>query len=88
MKHVLALMTLGLVVLAGGFGVAYSEYRSRSLVSELQTLHRSANELDLEWQQLLLEQSMLSAKSVIDRVARHRLDMTVPEPTEVIYVQR
>ncbi len=88
MRHLLALSVLGLAVLAGGLSTVYLEYRSRGLVSELQALQRSANELDLEWQQLLLEQSTWSAKALIEQVARTRLEMTVPEPTEVIYVKR
>lgn len=88
MKHALALSCLGVLIVIVGLATVHYEYRGRVLTSELQALQRSANELELEWQQLLLEQSTLSAKALIDQVARTRLDMTVPEPTEVIYVQQ
>jgi cell division protein FtsL len=88
MKHLVALPLLCLAVLAGGLATVHHEYRGRVLMGELQALQRNANELELEWQQLLLEQSTLSAKALIDQVARTRLGMTVPEPTEVIYVER
>ncbi len=88
MKHAMALTLLGLLVVVAGLATVHYEYRGRVLMSELQALQRNANELELEWQQLLLEQSTLSAKALIDQVARTRLGMTVPEPTETIYVQR
>ncbi len=88
MKHLMALTLLGVAVLANGIAVAYGEYRSRSLLSELQTLRRSANELQVQWQQLRLEKSTLDAESVVDQVARDRFGMTVPDLADITYVRR
>ncbi|MDX1605855.1 MAG: cell division protein FtsL [Candidatus Competibacterales bacterium] len=87
-RHVLPLGVLALAVLLSGLVLVHSAYRSRSLTSELQELEQARTELDLEWQQLLLEQSALTAKPLIDRTARRELDMTAPEPAEIIYLQR
>lgn len=88
MKHLVVLTLLGLAVLGNGIAVAYGEYRGRTLLSELQMLRRNSRDLKVQWQQLQLEKSSLDAESVVDHVARDQLGMTVPEPTEIIYVRR
>lgn len=81
------LCLLVVAVLFSGLTLVHSAYQSRILTSELKTLQRAQEELQVEWLQLQLEQSAVTAKLVVDRVAREELQMTTPEPAETIYLR-
>lgn len=81
-------LVLVLAILATGVGLVLSKHHSRKLFVELQGLQKVRDDLDIEWNQLQLEQSTLATESVIDQVARTRLDMGIPAPEAVIYVIR
>ncbi len=51
--------------------------REQHLVSQKDALH-------VEWGRLLLEQGTLAAHGRIDRIARHRLDMVMPDPRRIV----
>ena len=70
-----------------GLGYVYSEHQHRQLFAELQSLNNRTDELEIEWRLLQLEQSTLTAQSVIDYKARTRLGMFVPHPYDVVYLQ-
>lgn len=87
MNMLSVLLILIMINLVSGLGFVYSEHQHRRLFSELQTLKNREDELELEWRLLQLEQSTLTAQSVIDETARTRLDMFIPHPYEVIYLE-
>lgn len=85
--HVWCLGLLVLAVLFSGLTLVHSAHQSRILTSDLKTLQRARDELQVEWLQLQLEQSAVTAKLVVDRIAREHLQMTTPEPAETIYLR-
>jgi len=87
MIHRLLIGLLLLACLGGGLMLIYSEQYSRQLLNEQSRLQRQQSELELEWQQLRLEQSAITAKAIVHEVARSQLRMIEPEPTDVIYIK-
>ena len=87
MMHRALIVLLLLGCLGSGLGLVYSENYGRNLLDERSVLQREQSELELEWQQLLLEQSAITAKAIVHEVARSQLQMVEPEPTDVIYIK-
>lgn len=71
------------LVLASALAVITSAHLTRVQYARLQQLERDKAQLQTEWGQLLLEESTWSAPSRIERLASERLDMHVPELSEV-----
>ena len=80
---------LGLLVTASALAVVYSQHRSRELFVELQRLEREQAALDTEWGRLELEQSTWATHGRIERIARDRLDMRLPDfqRSEIVVLQ-
>ncbi|MHB1512702.1 MAG: cell division protein FtsL [Acidiferrobacter sp.] len=53
--------------------------REQHLTSQRDALH-------VEWGRLLLEQGTLAAHRRIDRIARHHLDMVMPDPRRIVLI--
>jgi cell division protein FtsL len=70
---------LGLAVTASALGVVYSQHRARALFVELRQLEREQAQLETQWGRLELEQSTWSTPGRIERLARERLDMRLPD---------
>ena len=79
------LVTAGLVslLLISSIGVVYSSHLCRQLFAEHSVLLDQRDQLQLEWAQLLLEQSAWSAPARIESMAREELKMSVPEASEI-----
>lgn len=79
----------GLVILVVGSGVAatYVKHENRKLFMELQTLYKTRDKLDEEWGRLLLEQSTLVGQGRVERLARERLEMVMPDPADVVILK-
>ncbi len=75
-------MALGSAIL-----LIYSKHQSRKLFVELQQLKHQVDALNTEWSQLQLEQSAWSGHGRIERIARNRLSMVMPEPDDVVFVK-
>ncbi len=74
---------LALVLLACAVSVVSARHQARKLFMELQREQAHARELDIEWGRLLLEQSTWAMHSRVEIVARHQLQMSVPEPARL-----
>lgn len=74
---VLGLMLLAAVILSA-VGRVYSVHKSRQLFSELQVLVKQEEQLQVEWGQLLLEESSWAAPQRVEAIARNKLQMDVP----------
>lgn len=83
----LALLAVG--VFTSALGVVYSQHRSRALFIEIQQLEATQAELDTEWGRLELEQSTWATHGRIERLAREKLDMRLPdfEQAEIVVLQ-
>ena len=76
------------MVLASAILLVYSKHQSRKLFVELQQLKYQVDALNTEWSQLQLEQSAWSGHGRIERIARKRLSMVMPESVDVVFVQQ
>ena len=75
------------LVLASAILLVYSKHQSRKVFVELQQLKVEVDALNTEWSQLQLEQSAWSGHGRIERIARERLSMVVPESDSVVFVK-
>ncbi|RDH81335.1 MAG: cell division protein FtsL [endosymbiont of Galathealinum brachiosum] len=89
MKVVWILIALLVVAIMGSaIGVIYSKHQTRKIFVNLQKLHKQIDELDVEWGQLQLEQSAWSSHGRIEKVARKKLQMTLPRANEILYIKQ
>ncbi|MBI2802576.1 MAG: cell division protein FtsL [Gammaproteobacteria bacterium] len=83
MKYWITLAVLGGAIFASALQVVLTRYQTRQLFVELQDLKKQKDDLDNEWSQLLLEQGTWGTHARVEEIARGKLDMTIPEPTEI-----
>lgn len=77
-----------LVALVGsGLMVVRTTHENRFAFNELQQLKDQANQLDVEWGQLLLEQSTFGVEGRIEQKAVEQLQMQVPDIDDIVMVQ-
>lgn len=80
---------LGLVVLlvmaclASAMASIAVSHQTREQYARLQQLERERDQLQTEWGRLLLEESTWSSPARIERLAVERLDMRLPDVTDV-----
>lgn len=82
-----ALVVLVLMVVLSALAVIYSAYSHRQRFNDYQQLLQGRDRLQVEWGQLLLEQSALAAHSRIESAVTQKLDMYVPAPDEIVVVK-
>ena len=87
-RHVLIVaMLLFSMVMGSAILLIYSKHQSRKFFVEVQQLKYQVDALNTEWSQLQLEQSAWSGHGRIERIARNRLSMVMPEPADVVFVK-
>lgn len=77
-----------LLVMGSAVGVIYTKHESRKLFVELQQLNREVDELNVDWGRLQLEQSAWSSHGRVEKIARKRLAMELPEADKVVYITK
>lgn len=75
-------LLVGIVVTA--LGVVSNTYTTRHLLNNLQQSVHEQDQLQVEWGQLLLEQSSLVAQGQVEEMAINRLGMEVPAMDKVV----
>ena len=75
------------VVLGSGLLVVRTTHENRFAFNELQELRDSANQLDVQWGQLLLEQSTFGVDGRIENKAVDQLNMQVPQIDNIVMVR-
>jgi cell division protein FtsL len=70
-------------VMASAVAVVYVKYQTRLLFVDLQALRGQHEEVDVEWDNLLLEEAALANTIRVERSARRSLDMHLPERREM-----
>ena len=68
-----------IVLTACALGLVTSQHRARKLFSELEREQERAKQLDVEWGQLQLEQSTWAMHARVEKIARERLRMSLPD---------
>lgn len=86
--HSIGLFVLLGVALVSGLSVVNTTHKNRFSFNELQELREQANALEVEWGQLLIEQSTFGVNGRIEQKALDQLQMQVPEISSIIVVSR
>ena len=72
-------LILLLALTACALGLVTSQHQARKLFAELEHEQQQAKQLDVEWGQLQLEQSTWAMHARVEKIARERLRMRVPD---------
>lgn len=85
-RATLALFAALTLVLGAGLSVVATTHENRFAFNELQVLREQANGLDVEWGQLLIEQSTFGVEGRIEQKAFEQLQMEVPDIAKIVMV--
>ena len=86
-QQLLVVALIGLLVISS-LAVALSAHATRPLYSHLQVLEQERDNLDSEYEKLLLEQSAWADYTRIDQVSREQLHMLAPSSESIVVVGR
>lgn len=76
-----------MLVMGSCVAVIYSSFETRRLVANHQRLQLENNAMQVEWGQLLLEQSTWGSYNRVEQLAGAKLKMRVPSPNEIVMVE-
>lgn len=82
-KGLVMTLMLALIMVLSAVGVVQSSHLSRQLFTEQSILLDRNDQLQLEWAQLLLEQSAWSSPNRLESIASKKLDMRMPEAEDI-----
>lgn len=68
-------------------GVVTSQHRARKYFVELQGEKDKAQQMEVEWGQLQLEQSTLALPSRVEKIASQQLQMQMPQGKQIQFVR-
>jgi cell division protein FtsL len=77
-----------ILVIACALGVVTSQHKARKLYVELQKEKDRAQQMDVEWWQLQLEQGMLAMPARVEKLASRQMQMLVPQPGQIRYIRQ
>jgi cell division protein FtsL len=72
-------LVLLLLVTACALGLVTAQHQARKLFADMEQEQDRAKQLDVEWGQLQLEQSTWAMHARVEKIARERLRMSVPD---------
>ncbi|MCG6871536.1 MAG: cell division protein FtsL [Gammaproteobacteria bacterium] len=78
---------LAVLVLVSALALAWVRVASREAFVDWQKLQRQRDELNIEWQQLVIEHATWSVPRRVEAVARDDLDMRSPADDEVVVLR-
>ena len=84
----LLLVVLLACTIASAIGVVFMRHRHRQLFVELSRVEKARDALNVEFSRLQLEQATWAEGTLIDRAARERLGMVLPEADKIVVVRR
>lgn len=82
------MLVMVLLVIFSSVAVIYTKHVSRNEFIKLQQLEKQRDSLNEEWGRLLLEESTLGNPSRVERQARQRMQMVVPEADRTVVIER
>lgn len=86
-KEFMGTVSLLCLLLMSAVAVVYVSHLNRHAFSQFQAALQKRDRLDIEWGQLLLEQSAQAQHARVEQIARKRLAMKAPDANEIILVQ-
>lgn len=78
---------LFIVLFASALAVVGSKYQSRSLFIAIQAHEVRLDKYELDWGRLQLELMTLTRESNLEREAKERLGLKLPEREKIIYLK-
>ena len=75
------------LVVLSALGSIASQHQARRLYNELEREQSRAQQLEVEWGQLQLEQSTWAALARIERIAHEKMQMTPPATDRVVVIE-
>ena len=85
-RFLIAVLLVACVV--SGLFVVFARHDHRKLFSQLNRLEKERDELNIEFGRLQLEQATWAESTLIDRTARERLGMVLPQADQIVVVRR
>lgn len=82
-RELIGLIFLIVLVLSSALAVVYLKNSERNYFSDLQAQRNEASRLEVEWGQLLLEQSTWATPSRVQAIAQEKLGMILPDQHKV-----
>jgi cell division protein FtsL len=76
-----------MAVVLCALSVVTSQHKARKLFIELQKEKAQAQQMDVEWGQLQLEQSTWAAPARVEAVAIHKLQMQLPKSRQIQFIR-
>lgn len=76
-----------ILVIACALGVVTSQHKARKLFMDLQYEKERAQQMDVEWGKLQLEQSTLAMPTRVEKLARQQLQMHLPAADQIHLVR-
>ena len=77
------LASLFALIVVSALAVVHTRHQFRVTFVAVQDAYKERDQLNAEWSQLLLEQSTWAFHHLVEKKARSRLGMTVPEPDSI-----
>ena len=77
----------GVMVMLSAFGVIVASHETRNMYRDIQVLQKDNDDLQSEYEKLLLEQSAWANNSRVDEIARNKLQMVPPDVHEIVMVR-
>ena len=75
------------VVIACALGVVSSQYKARKLFAELQKEKDRAQQMEVEWGQLQLEQGTWAMSARVEKIAATKLQMQFPKSAQIQFIR-
>jgi cell division protein FtsL len=80
-------LLLLVVVIACALGVVTSQHKARKLFVELQNEKDRAQQMEVEWGQLQLEQSTWAMPARVEKIAAVKLQMQLPKSAQIQFIR-
>ena len=85
-RPMVGLLLFGLLVVSS-LGVAYSSHQTRNMYRDLQQLEKNHDDLEHEYEKLLLEQSAWADYTRLNELAQDKLQMIAPKTSEMVVLR-
>ena len=82
-----SVVLLLILVLGSALSVIYSKYRSRQVFVEVQKLESDLDRYEVDWGKLQLELMTLAEQNRVERLARSKLSLVMPQRENIIYIK-
>ncbi len=76
-----------IILIASGLMVIYAKYNSRLIFIEIQKARHELGSLEVEWERLMLEESMLSEHNRVEQIGRSDMGLINVKRKDIRYIK-